>query len=467
MKETLLANWDNILQHLKTEHSISDVVFKTWLLPLKIHAVMVDSPSGNQITLSVDESKVGAGSIPYLTSKFKVPLEVCIEEIMEEHFSIEFKLAKDLKESVSPDTNSTKKESESSYIKGSQNIATNLNPRYTFDTFVVGSNNSLAHAASLAVAESPAEVYNPLFIYGGVGLGKTHLMHSIAHHVLDSNQEAKVLYVTSEVFTNELIEAIRNRSDNSSIQEFRRKYRNIDILLIDDIQFIIGKESTQEEFFHTFNALHESKKQIIISSDKPPKEFETLEERLRSRFEWGLQVDIQAPDYETRMAILRKKGELDGYTIDDEVLNYIATNVKSNIREIEGALTKIVAVSRLKNMEVNVILAEEVLKDLISSDVKKNVTVESINDIVAEHFGITAADIISSKKSRNIAHPRQICMYLCRELTDVSLKDIGAKLGNRDHSTVLHGANKISEDLANDSNLQSIIEVLKKKINPQ
>lgn len=468
MKETLIANWDTILQHLKLEHSISDVVFNTWLQPLKIHSVDFNDNGEHLVTLSVNEAKVGTGSIPYLTTKFKVPLEVSIEEIMGEHFHIEFKLARDLKEqsvseSSQPATPHTKKPD----LNTPKNIATNLNPRYTFDTFVVGSNNSLAHAASLAVAESPAEVYNPLFIYGGVGLGKTHLMHSIAHYVMENNPDAKVLYVTSEVFTNELIEAIRNRSDTSSIQEFRRKYRNIDILLIDDIQFIIGKESTQEEFFHTFNALYESKKQIIISSDKPPKEFETLEERLLSRFEWGLPVDIQSPDYETRMAILRKKGELDGYTIDDEVLNYIATNVKSNIREIEGALTKIVAVSRLKNIEVNVVLAEEVLKDLISSDVKKNVTVESITDIVAEHFGITASDILSSKKSRNIAHPRQICMYLCRELTDVSLKDIGQKLGKRDHSTILHGCNKIAEDLKEDTSLQSVIDVLKKKINPQ
>ena len=468
MKETLIANWNTILQHLKLEHSISDVVFNTWLQPLKIHSVDINDNGEHLVTLSVNEAKVGTGSIPYLTTKFKVPLEVSIEEIMGEHFHIEFKLARDLKElSVSepsqPATPHTKKPD----LNTPKNIATNLNPRYTFDTFVVGSNNSLAHAASLAVAESPAEVYNPLFIYGGVGLGKTHLMHSIAHYVMENNPDAKVLYVTSEVFTNELIEAIRNRSDTSSIQEFRRKYRNIDILLIDDIQFIIGKESTQEEFFHTFNALYESKKQIIISSDKPPKEFETLEERLLSRFEWGLPVDIQSPDYETRMAILRKKGELDGYTIDDEVLNYIATNVKSNIREIEGALTKIVAVSRLKNIEVNVVLAEEVLKDLISSDVKKNVTVESITDIVAEHFGITASDILSSKKSRNIAHPRQICMYLCRELTDVSLKDIGQKLGKRDHSTILHGCNKIAEDLKEDTSLQSVIDILKKKINPQ
>ena len=468
MKETLIANWNTILQHLKLEHAISDVVFNTWIQPLTIHSVDLTEDGEHLVTLSVDESKVGTGSIPYLNTKFKVPLEVCIEEIMSEHFRIEFKLARDLKEqSVSESSQPATSNTQKPDLNTPKNIATNLNPRYTFDTFVVGSNNSLAHAASLAVAESPAEVYNPLFIYGGVGLGKTHLMHSIAHYVMENNPDAKVLYVTSEVFTNELIEAIRNRSDTSSIQEFRRKYRNIDILLIDDIQFIIGKESTQEEFFHTFNALYESKKQIIISSDKPPKEFETLEERLLSRFEWGLPVDIQSPDYETRMAILRKKGELDGYTIDDEVLNYIATNVKSNIREIEGALTKIVAVSRLKNIEVNVELAEEVLKDLISTDVKKNVTVESIMDIVAEHFGITASDILSSKKSRNIAHPRQICMYLCRELTDVSLKDIGQKLGKRDHSTILHGCNKIAEDLKEDTSLQSVIDVLKKKINPQ
>lgn len=462
MKETLIANWDNILQHMKQEYSLSDVVFRTWILPLKVYSL-----EDHLITISVDETKVGIAGKSYLEPKYAVPLSVSIEEIMGEHFDIQFELAKDLREKEAAQTPSTKPKERPSITRDPQNIATSLNPRYTFDTFVVGSNNQLAHAASLAVAESPAEVYNPLFIYGGVGLGKTHLMHSVAHYVLNNNPSAKVLYVTSEVFTNELIEAIRNRSDTSSVQEFRKKYRNIDILLIDDIQFIIGKESTQEEFFHTFNALHESKKQIIISSDKPPKEFETLEERLRSRFEWGLQVDIQSPDYETRMAILRKKGELEGYTIDDEVLKYIATNVKSNIREIEGALTKVVAVSRLKNIEVNVVLAEEVLKDLISSDVKKSVTVESITEIVAEHFNIAASDIVSTKKSRNIAHPRQICMYLCRELTDISLKDIGSKLGNRDHSTILHGCNKIADDLKTDSSLQSVVDVLKKKINPQ
>ncbi|MBQ3600710.1 MAG: chromosomal replication initiator protein DnaA [Lachnospiraceae bacterium] len=462
MKDTIIQNWNTILHHMKVEHSIPDVVFRTWIQPLEVHSV-----NGNVITLSIDDARVG-DSKKYITSKFALPLTVAIAEVMGESFELNFELARDLKQASEAASEVAPKNASSDiYMNNPQNIASFLNPRYTFDTFVVGSNNSLAHAASLAVAENPAEVYNPLFIYGGVGLGKTHLMHSVAHHILEHNNNAKVLYVTSEVFTNELIEAIRNRSDTTSIQEFRKKYRNIDVLLIDDIQFIIGKESTQEEFFHTFNTLHGSKKQIIISSDKPPKEFETLEERLRSRFEWGLQVDIQSPDYETRMAILRKKGEIEGYTIDDEVLKYIASNVKSNIREIEGALTKIVAVSRLKNTEVNVVLAEEVLKDLIAPDSSKNITVEYITDVVADHFDITSADILSSKKSRNIAHPRQICMYLCRELTEVSLKDIGAKLGKRDHTTILHGCNKIAEDLKSDTALQGIIDILRKKISPQ
>ncbi len=457
MKDIILEKWDEILEYLKIEHSISDVSFRTWIQPLQVYSVENDL-----ITILIDDTSIG-DSKKFISTKFGIPLKVSIEEITGKNFDIEFILSSEIDqlELTKVSNNNMKKEA------SSNNKYPFLNPRYTFDTFVVGSNNNLAHAASLAVAESPAEVYNPLFIYGGVGLGKTHLMHSIAHFILEQNSSAKVLYVTSEVFTNELIEAIRNRSDSSSIAEFRKKYRNIDVLLIDDIQFIIGKESTQEEFFHTFNTLHESKKQIIISSDKPPKDIETLEERLRSRFEWGLTVDIQSPDYETRMAILKKKEELDGLSIDNEVMKYIATNVKSNIRELEGALTKIVALSRLKNREVNVILAEEALKDLISPNDKKDITVELIIDIVGEHFNITASDIMSTKKSRNLSHPRQICMFLCRELTDVSLKDIGKKLGNRDHTTVLHGITKIQTDLETDSSLNNTIDVLKKKINPQ
>lgn len=457
MEDIIREKWNEILEYLKVEHGITDVSFRTWLQALEVYSV-----EDHLITISINDSKIG-DSRKYIINKFGVPLKVSIEEIIGESFEIQFELASELK-NKQPKA-SAEKAVKTEYV--AENKYPFLNPRYTFDTFVVGNNNSLAHAASLAVAEAPAEVYNPLFIYGGVGLGKTHLMHSIAHYILDQNPNAKVLYVTSEAFTNELIEAIRNRADTTSIAEFRKKYRNIDVLLIDDIQFIIGKESTQEEFFHTFNTLHESKKQIIISSDKPPKEFETLEERLRSRFEWGLPVDIQSPDYETRMAILKKKEELDGLSIDNEVLKYIATNIKSNIRELEGALTKIVALSRLKNKDVDVVLAEEALKDLISPNNKRDITVELITDIISDHFNIQPSDIVSSKKSRNIAFPRQICMYLCRELTELSLKEIGKKLGNRDHTTVLHGIMKIQHDMEADTSLQNTIEILKKKINPQ
>lgn len=459
MKDTIKNKWNDILEFLKNEFDVSEISFNTWLLALEVYAV-----NNNLVTISIKDEIIG-DSKKYIMSKFGAPLKVSISEVIGNNFEIDFILESEIKQLETSKKINTKAATSANTAKNSQFPF--LNPRYTFDTFVVGNNNSLAHAASLAVAESPAEVYNPLFIYGGVGLGKTHLMHSIAHYILEHNPSSKVLYVTSEVFTNELIEAIRNRSDTTSIAEFRKKYRNIDVLLIDDIQFIIGKESTQEEFFHTFNTLHESKKQIIISSDKPPKEFETLEERLRSRFEWGLPVDIQSPDYETRMAILKKKEELDGLSIDDEVMKYIATNVKSNIRELEGALTKIVALSRLKNRDVNVTLAEEALKDLISPDTRKNITIELITEIIAEHFNISIQDILSTKKSRNIAYPRQICMYLCRDLTDLSLKEIGQKLGKRDHTTVLHGIDKITQDVSKDYTTQNTIEVLKKKINPQ
>ena len=459
MKELIEEKWEEILEYMKIEHGISDVSFKTWILPLKIYSIV-----GNVITISIDDGKLG-NSKKFIVNKFSLPLKVSIEEITGQEFDLEFQLSSELEElpnePIAPAVINKEE------VKKETNQYPFLNPRYTFDTFVVGNNNTFAHAASLAVAESPGEIYNPLFIYGGVGLGKTHLMHSIAHYILEQNPSAKVIYVTSEKFTNELIEAIRNKADTNSIAEFRKKYRNIDVLLIDDIQFIIGKESTQEEFFHTFNTLHESKKQIIISSDKPPKDMEILEERLRSRFEWGLNVDIKSPDYETRMAILKKKEELDGLSIDNEVMKYIATNIKSNIRELEGALTQIVARSRLINKEVDVALAEEALKDLISPNNKRDITIELITGIVAEHYNINVSDLISAKKSRNIAFPRQICMYLCRDLTEISFQDIGHYFGNRDHTTIIHGCDKVQKDLEMDLNLKNTIEVLKKKINPQ
>ena len=446
----IYEKWDEILETVKTEHELSDVSFKTWLKPLTIHSI-----DDQVVTILVPSQQVG---LNYISKKYALPLKVAISELTGSDYDIRFVLPEDVQ-------NVEKEVPVSTNYNTSMEMA-NLNPKYTFDTFVVGSNNKFAHAASLAVAESPGEIYNPLFIYGGVGLGKTHLMHSIGHFILKNNPKAKVLYVTSEKFTNELIDAIRNKN-NISTTEFREKYRNNDVLLIDDIQFIIGKESTQEEFFHTFNALYEAKKQIIISSDKPPKEIETLEERLRSRFEWGLTVDIQSPDYETRMAILRKKEELEGYNIDNEVIKYIATNVKSNIRELEGALTKIVALSKLNNKEITTELAEEALKDLISPNAEKEVTPELIIQVVADHFGITPLDISSQKRNKEIVFPRQIVMYICRSMLGTSLQNIGKYLGGRDHTTIIHGHDKIAADMEKNESLRNTVEILMKKISPQ
>lgn len=444
--------WDEILNIVKTEHELSDVSFNTWLVPLKIHDVDTDK---NIVTIIVPSKQVG---LDYISKKYTLPLQVAIGEVTGIiDWKVEFVLEKDVtvqKNLPGQDTNATRLEE------------AGLNPKYTFDTFVVGGNNKFAHAASLAAAESPGEIYNPLFIYGGVGLGKTHLMHSIAHFVIDASPQSRVLYVTSEVFTNELIESIRN-SNNMSMPKFRDKYRNNDVLLIDDVQFIIGKESTQEEFFHTFNALHSAKKQIVISSDKPPKDMEILEDRIRSRFEWGLIADISTPDYETRMAILRKKEEMDGYDLDEEVIRYIATNVKSNIRELEGALNKIIAFANLEQREATIELAEQVLKDIISPDQKKVITPDYIINVVSEHFDISVEDIKSNKRSSRIVFPRQIAMFLCRDLTDNALKTIGQYIGNRDHTTVKHGIEKIEKEMAKSPTTQNTIDILKKKINPK
>ena len=341
----------------------------------------------------------------------------------------------------------------------------NLNPNYTFDTFVVGNNNRFAHSASLAVAESPGEAYNPLYIYGGPGLGKTHLMHSFGHFILNQNPDAKVIYVTSEEFTNEVIESIRN-GNASSMTKFRDKYRKVDVLMIDDIQFLIGKESTQEEFFHTFNYLYETGKQVIITSDKPPKDFTNLEERLRSRFSVGLPVDVSAPDYETRVAILHKKEETENTKISDDIINYIAENINTNIRELEGALNRITAFKRLSNKEITLNMAEDVLRDIINNHKEVTITVPLIVEVIASHFGFEADELLSQKRNKDIAYSRQIAMYLCRQMTDLSLQQIGKELGNRDHTTVRHGIEKITEDLKNSQFLQDTIDVLQKKINP-
>lgn len=335
-----------------------------------------------------------------------------------------------------------------------------LNPKYTFDTFVRGNGNQFAHAGAVAVAECPAKRYNPYFIYGGVGLGKTHLMHAIGHYILEQNQDANVLYVTSEKFTNELINSIKDDKN----EEFRNKYRNIDVLLIDDIQFIVGKERTQEEFFHTFNALYEAQKQIIISSDKAPKEIATLEERLRSRFEWGLIADIQAPDVETRIAILRKKAQLEKFDVPDNVLAYIAENIVSNIRELEGALNRVVAYASLSNSNLDIDLAKECLKQFISDKKVKDINPNTIMKTVGRYFDINPELFLGKKRSRDITYPRQIAMYLCRELTDLSFPKIGSSFGGRDHSTVLHAYDKISEEIEKIPETRRAVSEMKKNI---
>ena len=451
--DLLKEKWEEILYIVKVEHELSDISFKTWLQPLKIHSV-----SDNVVTILVPSEQMG---IDYITKKYMFPIKVAVAEFTGKEYEIEFIAPEQAKQAEREQMFAVM-----NTLDHSANAEkANLNPKYTFDTFVVGNNNKFAHAAALAVAESPGKMYNPLFIHGGAGLGKTHLMHSIAHFVLHENPEKKVLYVTSETFTNELIESIRN-GNNRAITQFREKYRTVDVLLIDDIQFIIGKEATQEEFFHTFNDLHGNKKQIIISSDKPPKDIETLEARLRSRFEWGLTADISSPDFETRMAILHKKEENDGYNIDNEVIEYIATHIKSNIRELEGALNKLVALSNLENREITVKLAEEALKDIISPDEKKEITPSLIISIVAEHFHVSVDDLKSNKRNSEVVFPRQIAMYLCSNMTSAGLKKIGAEMGGRDHTTVLHGSRKIASDIKTSDSVKSTVEIIKKKINP-
>ena len=438
---------------MKIENEITEAAFKTWVMYMKPYSV-----DGNIITVMIDKENLILDA-QWFSKKFRMPLIITIAEVLEAEYDVVF---------VTPDNLPKKNIINNKEDKAVPDdrakvlVDSNLNPKYTFDTFVVGKNNDIAHATALAVAEDPGTYGNPLFIYGGAGLGKTHLMQAIAHYVLAKHPDYQIIYVTSESFTNELVHSIQHKQ----IEDFKNKYRNIDMLLIDDIQFIVNKESTQEEFFHTFNTLSENKKQIIISSDKPPKDIKDLEERLITRFKSGLTVDVQPPNYETRMAILKKRAELDNIEADDESLNYIATNIKSNIRELEGALKNVYNFSRLKKQPINFDLTQEALKNIISPEERQPITTELIINIVSEHFGISPDDIKGSKRTKEIAYPRQICMYLCRKMTEDSLQSIGNTLGKKDHTTIIHGEKKISDDLKKDESLQKTIDVLVKKINP-
>ena len=435
-KENLKDLWNRAKELLKEETTV--ITFETWIQPLELKSIN-DNIIVLVATNSFQRDTVESLYIDLLVNNFN------------------FITNKKCKVFIKLDTEDTDLLTQPSSLGNNKALLTSgLNPKYTFNTFVVGNNNKFAQAAAMGVAENPGSKYNPFFIYGGVGLGKTHLMHSIGNELLNNNLNAKVLYVTSENFTNNLINALRDQAT----EKFRDKYRNIDILLIDDIQFIANKRSTQEEFFHTFNALYEAGKQIVISSDKPPKDIELLEDRLKSRFEWGLIADISNPDYETRLAILRKKTQLDNIIIDDEILSAIATRVDTNIRELEGTLNKLIAKASLTNSPITMTMAQKAIDDIVAQK-QKVISSDYIQDVVGKYFNIDPLDLKGSKRSNDVTFPRQIAMYLCRNVAQMSMPQIGRDFGNRDHSTVMHSCNKIEKEIKNNSNTKLIVESVK------
>jgi chromosomal replication initiator protein len=442
-------DWNLIKEKISEEYELSDISYATWIEPLILGSVTDDS-----VVILIPSNQSHA--LNYINKKYREYFKVTISEMYNRNYEIEFRLEKD-----QDAKNVLKIGSDPVYNIDYENA--NLNPKYKFNSFVVGGSNNFAYSAALAVAESPGEIYNPLYLYGGAGLGKTHLMHSIGHFILENNPNTSVLYVTTEQFTNEVIESVRSK-DAGLQKKIRDKYRSVDVLMLDDVQFIIGKEGTQLEFFNTFNALHSAGKQIIISSDRPPKEMETLEERLKSRFEMGLIADIQPPDYETRMAILIKKAESVNRPIDEEVLKYIATNIKSNIRELEGAFTKIVAYSKLKNVEINIENAEDALKDIVYPDKPVDITPSYILDKVCDQYRVTVSDVTSKKRNAELVEPRQVVMYLCRDLTDASLSDVGKLLGGKDHTTIMHGVKNIEKKISDSDEFDNKVKSIKKKI---
>ncbi len=459
MKE-IVQKWEEILESLKDEYEITNVSYDSWIKPLEVFNI-----EGNNLYIIFKGESGDKLAINYIERKYKTILKTTIAEKIGVSYEITFlteKEAQDLKNKIVKEEAVINIDSKIN----NKNINNTINQRFTFENFVVGRNNRFAQTAALAVAESPGEYYNPLYIYGGPGLGKTHLMKAIGNYIEEQNPSMNILYVTSEEFTNEVIENMRTNNNASAMQRFRDKYRTVDVLMVDDIQFIIGKEATQEEFFHTFNALHEQGKQIVISSDKPPKEMETLNDRFKSRFDMGLMADIGYPDYETRMAILNKKIEEKSFNLDEEIRKYIAENIQSNIREIEGALNKLIAFSRLEKSEITMEIAERELQNFISPNQKREITPQLIIEVVAEHFNITVDQMASKNRSSQVVRPRQIAMYLCNTMTDNSLQSIGMLLGGRDHSTIIHGANKIEEEIEKDENTRNLVETIKKKINP-
>ncbi len=447
------SNWSQICENLKKEFALTDTSYEIWIKPLEYYGT-----KDNTVLILIQSDQ--EMQFKYITDKYTNCFKQIISEITGINYEIKFILKANISEDIVAQP--VEKANTVSSVEAEINPA-KLNPKYKFEDFVVGSNNKLAFSACLAVAENPGEVYNPLYIYGDPGLGKTHLMHSIGHMILEQNPNKKVLYVTSEEFTNEVIDSIRS-GDALVMSKLRDKYRTVDVLMVDDIQFIIGKDATQEEFFHTFNTLHESHKQIVISSDKPPKEIQNLEDRFMTRFLWGLTVDIKNPDYETRMAILRKNAEKLEVNISDEIIQYIATNIVSNIRELEGALNTVEANAKLYNIkEPTIEDAQESLKAIINPE-KVVINSKDIIDTVSEIFDIKPSDILSEKRNAEYTLPRQVVMYLCNEMLSMSYTSIAKMLNKKDHTTIMHGCKRIKQDLPTDENLRTRIEMVKKKL---
>jgi len=423
------------------KNETTQITFDTWIQPLEIKSfddntiILIASTSFQKDTIESKYIDLITNTFNYITNK---------------KCTVIIKLKNEITEDINkqPENNNV-------FVNNKTILNSGLNPKYTFDTFVVGSNNKFAQAAAMGVAENPGSKFNPFFIYGGVGLGKTHLMQAIGNEVLRNNPNASVLYVSSENFTNQLINALKDQS----MDKFREKYRNIDVLLIDDIQFIAGKRSTQEEFFNTFNSLHDAQKQIILSCDRPPMEIDQLDDRLRSRFDWGLTADIQSPDYETRLAILRKKIQLESIVIDDEILSLIATNIDSNIRQLEGIINKLIAKATLIETPITIEMAQKAIDDIKGET--KVISSDYIQDIIAKYFNITVSDLKGQKRSADVTFPRQIAMYLCRNVAQMSMPQIGRDFGNRDHTTVMHSCDKIEKEIKKDGNTKLIVESVK------
>ncbi len=434
--DPIKLNWTQICENLKKEFTLTDTSYDTWIKPLEYYKTI-----DNVVYIIIQSDQTL--QFDYITNKFTNCFKVIISEITGQSYDVKFVLKNDIEENIVEEKPSYVNEPTINKVINSGN----LNPKYKFEDFVVGSNNKLAYSACLAVAETPGEVYNPLYIYGDPGLGKTHLMHSIGHMILEANPNKKVIYVTSEEFTNEVIESIRS-GDASSMSKLRDKYRTVDVLMVDDIQFIIGKEATQEEFFHTFNTLHDAGKQIILSSDKNFKEFKSLDDRYISRFAWGMTVDITPPDYETRSAILKNDADKYNIKISEEIIDYIASNIKSNIRELEGALNKIIAFSKLNNnMEPDMDFAKEALKDFIYPSESNMITFDRIVDVVCQECNASKDAIMSNKRNADIVYPRHIIMYLAYDMLGITYQQIAHNLHRSDHTTVISGCKKIEADI--------------------